>query len=114
MIYGLDDEIIRQLKGIFARYENIERVVIYGSRAKGNYRKGSDIDLTLQGEGLTLGNSVYPVMDEIEELMLPYTFDISVYSQIDNEGLLDHIKRVGKVFYERSGAEFEKDKDGQR
>ncbi len=100
-MYGLDDEIIGKLKTIFARYENIERVILYGSRAKGNYKTGSDIDLTLHGEGLTLHNSVHPVMDEIEELLLPYTFDISVYSQIDNEGLIEHIKRVGKVFYER-------------
>ena len=112
-MYGLCDDIIEKLKAIFAGFENIDRVILYGSRAKGNYKKGSDIDLVLQGEGLTLSNSVYLLMDKIEELMLPYTFDISIYSQIDNRDLLDHIKRAGKIFYEREGSGFKDEKNGQ-
>jgi predicted nucleotidyltransferase len=101
MQYGLRNETIEAIQNAISKIDTIEKVVLYGSRAQGNYRKGSDIDITLFGEELTLNNSVYPLMDEIEELYLPYSFDFSIYSHIDNGDLLDHIERVGKVFYER-------------
>lgn len=101
MNFGLKDKVIEQIQNIFSHYETIESAIIYGSRAKGNYTPGSDIDLTFTGEGLTLSNSVYPVMDEIEDLLLPYTFDISILASIENQELIDHINRVGKVFYRK-------------
>jgi predicted nucleotidyltransferase len=91
-MYGLDDRIIGDLKRIFSGYEDIDSVVLYGSRAMGNFRDGSDIDITLHGKGLTL-KTVYALGDAIDELYLPYKFDISIYSQIDNPGLLEHISR---------------------
>ena len=101
MKFGLKEEIIETIKRAVDKIQTIEKVVLYGSRAKGNYKTGSDIDITLFGENLTLNNSVYPLMDEIEKLYLPYTFDISIFEHIDNKNLIDHINRVGKVFYER-------------
>ena len=102
MKFGLKDETIIQLQNIFSHCHTIEKVIIYGSRAKGSYKPGSDVDLTLVGNDLNLSNSVYPVMDAIEELLLPYMFDISIYSAIDNPDLVDHIKRVGQLFYEKA------------
>jgi predicted nucleotidyltransferase len=99
MTYGLKDKTVQDIKSIFSKNPLIEKVILYGSRAKGNYRTGSDIDITLFGKNLTLDNTVYPLMDKLDELYLPYTFDISIYSQIDNPDLIDHIKRVGVVFY---------------
>ena len=52
-MFGLSDIVIDDLKGVFKQYPNIEEVRIFGSRAKGNYSEGSDIDLALIGEGLT-------------------------------------------------------------
>jgi len=98
-MYGLSDNIIKELKNIFASYPAIEKIVLYGSRAKGTQRDGSDIDLTFFGEELTLA-VLYEIEEKIEELNLPYLFDISLFSHIDNESLVEHIKRVGKVFYE--------------
>ncbi len=98
-MFGLDNETIQDLKIIFSKNPQIKKVIIYGSRAIGNYRNGSDIDITLIGENLTLNNSVYPLMDAIDELYLPYMFDISVFSQIDDENLIEHINTIGKVFY---------------
>lgn len=72
--------------------------IIYGSRAKGNYRKGSDIDLVLKGENLTI-NDVLKLEDDLDELLLPYLFDISILHHIKNPNLLGHIERVGKIFY---------------
>jgi len=99
-MYGLKEEVISKLKLIFSKYENIEKVIIYGSRAMGNYRNGSDIDLCFFGEDLSL-DTLYKVEEDIEDLLLPYLFDMSIYSHIDNEGLIDHINRVGVGFYKR-------------
>jgi len=101
MKFGLKEETIISINQAIEKIQTIEKVVLYGSRAKGNYKTGSDIDITLLGENLTLDNSVYPLMDEIEELYLPYTFDISIFKYIDNKNLINHINRIGKIFYEK-------------
>ena len=98
-MFGLSSDTIRKIKQAIAKVEAIEKVVLYGSRAKGNYRTGSDIDITLYGESLSLNNSVYPLMEELEELLLPYSFDISVFEHIDNKDLIEHINRAGRIFY---------------
>jgi len=100
-MFGLDPETLFNIRQAIAKVETIDKVLLYGSRAKGNYRNGSDIDITLLGENLTLENSVYRLMDEIEELYLPYSFDISIFEHIDNTNLKEHIERVGVVFYQR-------------
>ncbi len=100
MRFGLDEKIIRQIKDIFKKYPQIEKAIIYGSRAKGNHARGSDIDLVLEGSGLNL-TVINKVCMDLDDLMLPYTFDVSAYDQITNQDLIDHIQRVGKVFYSK-------------
>lgn len=100
MKFGLKDEIIEQVNSVFANYPQIEEAIIYGSRVKGNYKSGSDIDLTLTGQNLTL-SVLYAVELEIDDLLLPYTFDISLFSQISNIDLIEHINRVGLSFYNK-------------
>jgi len=100
-MYGLSSETLEEITAAFMQCPKIEQVILYGSRAKGNYRNGSDIDITLIGEGLRLDNSVYPLMDIFEESLLPYSFDISIFKDIENENLVEHIERVCKVLYER-------------
>ena len=102
MKFGLDSEVIAGIQSIFQKHAAIEKAILYGSRAKGNYREGSDIDITLIGEDISSSNTLYPVLDELDDLLLPYTFDISIFNKIDNPELIDHINRVGKVFYEKS------------
>jgi len=98
MKFGLKNDIIKQVNYVFAKYPQIEKAIIYGSRAKGNYKTGSDIDLSLTGEDLTL-SLIHAVELEIDDLLLPYTFDISIFNQISNPDLIEHINRVGLVFY---------------
>ena len=98
MSFGLRDHIIARVNGVFTKYPQIDKVIVYGSRAKGNYRNGSDIDLTLVGDDLTL-KLLNKIELEIDDLMLPYTFDMSLYNDISNPDLIDHINRVGMVFY---------------
>ena len=105
-MFGLDVDTLRDIRLLFKQFLHIEKVLLYGSRAKGNYRKGSDIDITLIGKGLNLDNVVYPLMRKLDDFNLPYTFDISIFNQLDNFDLIDHILRVGKTFYEREDKNF--------
>ena len=100
-MYGLDQTVINDLRRVFSKYPSIEKVILYGSRAMGTYRLGSDIDIALFGENLS-NQTIFDIQEEIEALYLPYSFDISIWERIENEDLLDHIRRVGKVFYERA------------
>jgi predicted nucleotidyltransferase len=54
MKYGLKDAVIEKMQAVFASFPEVERVSVYGSRAKGNFKLGSDIDLTLHGKDLTM------------------------------------------------------------
>ncbi len=98
MKYGLKEQIITQINSVFARYPEVEQVILYGSRAKGTYKNGSDIDLTLKGGNLDLA-MINKISSDIDDLLLPYSVDISIFSQISNADLVDHINRVGVVFY---------------
>ncbi|MBI5694966.1 MAG: nucleotidyltransferase domain-containing protein [Nitrospirae bacterium] len=101
MTFGLKDSTIERIRGVFANHPEVEKAVLYGSRAKGTYKNGSDIDLTLHGDGLTL-QTMNSIANEIDDLMLPYMFDLSIYSDIKDPDMLEHIERVGVVFYERT------------
>ena len=100
--FGLIESDVRAIHDILARYPQVKKCVIYGSRAKGNYKKGSDIDLTLQG-GTDLNLDVLVrIMEDIDNLLLPYTLDISIFRCIETPDMIAHIKRVGILFYERT------------
>lgn len=101
MKYGLQDATIQSIWTVLSRYPQVERAILYGSRAKGNHKNGSDIDLTLcGGEDLTL-SVLCKIMGELDDLLLPYTFDLSIRSHINDPGLTEHIDRAGVVFYEK-------------
>ena len=76
-------------------------MLIYGSRAKGNYRNGSDIDLTIKGRGISFA-TLMQIEDQIDDLMMPYTVDLSQYDQLENTGLIEHIDRGGVEIYTRN------------
>jgi len=97
--FGLDVKTIEALKTVFANYSKIERVIIYGSRAKGTCKEGSDIDLTIVAPQLSLTDQL-KIENEIDELMLPYKIDLSLFHLIDNPDVVKHINRVGKLFYQ--------------
>ena len=89
MSYGLTDADWQKLTVLFARNPKIERVILYGSRAKGNYKPFSDIDITLLGEGLTRSD-----VNQLE-------FDISLFASLKNKELIEHIERVGIGIYQK-------------
>ena len=100
MRYGLSEETIEKICGILAQHPAIERAMLYGSRAKGTFKFGSDIDLSLQGATLTL-KELGDIASELDDLLLPYTVDLLIFDTLDHINLRDHIERVGKIFYER-------------
>ena len=100
MKYGLTETTVAKIHAVFARFPEIEKAILYGSRAKGNPKKGSDIDLTLQGQALT-SNLRSKIAWELDDLLLPYTIDLSLFHELNHADLREHIQRVGVVFYER-------------
>jgi predicted nucleotidyltransferase len=100
MNHGLSAQTVERIVTVLARFPEVEKAVLYGSRAKGNYRNGSDIDLTLFGEGLS--HRLLTLLDnELDDLLLPYKFDLSLFSDLKHEELIEHIRRVGVIFYEK-------------
>lgn len=97
---GLPPAAIARIQEVLARFPNIDKAVLYGSRAMGTYKTGSDIDLTLYGATLTMQN-LAAISSELDDLLLPYTMDLSLFAMLNNADLREHIGRVGKVFYAR-------------
>lgn len=104
MNHGLTEETVAEIHRVLAGRREVEKALLYGSRAKGNYRPGSDIDLVLVGPELDQ-RIIGQIADELEDGWLPYRFDLSILAQIHHPALLDHIHRVGVVFYEKQPAE---------
>lgn len=99
---GLPEDAIRKICEIFRDYPQIHRVILYGSRATGTYRRGSDIDLCLQARSLGF-TDLMAIENRIDDMLLPWKVDLSLWHQIDNPSLLDHIRRVGVTFCPRPG-----------
>lgn len=98
---GLSEQVIAQIHSVLRKHPQVRQAILYGSRAKGCYKPGSDIDLTLIGrDDLTL-DVLYRISWELDDLLLPYTFDLSLFHQIDDPDVIEHIRRVGVLFYDR-------------
>ena len=97
--FGLKQTIIEKINAVFANYATIEQAILYGSRAKGCYRQGSDIDLTLKGN--VTNEDFNKLWQKLDDSYIPYKFDISIYSNLKSENLIEHINQVGKIFYKR-------------
>ena len=98
---GLTNEEISKIVSVFVGHRNITKAVLYGSRALGTYKPASDIDLTLFGNDISL-TQLNQLELELDDLYLPYKIDLSVFNQIQNQDLIDHIQRVGLDLYMRT------------
>lgn len=96
---GLPQATIDSILRTFQRHRAVESATLYGSRAMGTYRPSSDIDITLTGK--LNHRDLLLIETELDELMLPFKIDLSLFQQIDNPLLADHIQRAGKVLFER-------------
>lgn len=91
---GLSEEEISKLVGAIRECGKVGEVILYGSRAKGTFKKFSDIDITLKGERLTR-EDLYPILERIDDLYLPYEIDLSIYCDLDYQPLIDEIDWYG-------------------
>lgn len=98
--FGLTDTERELICGVLRRHPKVTVAKIFGSRAKGNSQPSSDIDLALWGN--ISASLVSTISGELDELPLPYTFDVQAYDAINHHPVREHIDRVGQNFYERS------------
>ena len=98
--YGLTNSDVNNVISVLEKNNKIEKVVLFGSRAKGNYQDGSDVDISLIGKDLNL-NDILELSLEIDNLFLPYKFDLIIHNRIKEKALLEHIKRVGITLFDR-------------
>jgi predicted nucleotidyltransferase len=100
MKYGIRDSIWENIVSVFSKHSKIKKIILYGSRAKGNYKNGSDIDLTLVGDNINV-QDLHKILVELDDLCLPYSFDLSIFEKIENIDLIEHIKKIGTTIYEK-------------
>ena len=99
-MFGLIDTDLNNIRAVISKHSDVETAFIFGSRAKGNYRNGSDVDIALKGTSLNYKTIVEISSELNEETLMPYHFDILNYHTINNDDLINHINRVGVSFYE--------------
>jgi predicted nucleotidyltransferase len=99
--YGLATSDIENIVSILKKNERIKQIILFGSRAKGFFKEGADIDLALKGEKLNL-NDIINASLELDNLLLPYKIDLVIFERIKEQGLIDHINRIGITLFERS------------
>lgn len=101
MSNGLTDKDKKILIEKFKKIPEIEKVIFFGSRALGNHKKGSDIDICIKGKKITqdITSHLHYILEE--ETTLPYFFDVINYNTINNKDLITHIDTKGEVFFKR-------------
>ena len=99
-MFGLSNEVIKDISDVLKKHPNIDKVLIFGSRAKGTYSEGSDIDLAAVGENITF-NQLMDINIQIEDLGLLYKVDVVAYNKNVGTPIGEHIDRVGLLFYEK-------------
>lgn len=100
MPFGLSESVVEDLRGALREHGEIRKALIFGSRAKGNFSEGSDIDLAVFGEDISF-DRLMRLNARIEDLELLYKVDVVDYAKVAGTPLAEHIDRVGRLFYER-------------
>jgi predicted nucleotidyltransferase len=90
-MFGLDPDTLRKIRACFAQFPQIHKVLLYGSRAMGTQQTGSDVDISLIGQDLSRKNTLHPLSEALDERMLPFTFDVSIFTQLKKPELIQHI-----------------------
>ncbi len=99
--FGLNNEDIEEILLILKSVSEVDEAIIFGSRAKGNFRNGSDLDIAIKGKNVNFSNISYISYRLNEETLMPYKFDILDYNMISNEELKNHINRIGRILYKK-------------
>lgn len=99
--FGISEKSYSILYNSFKNYQEIKQANIFGSRALGNYKKGSDIDLVLYGQDIKeqIVNELRTYLNQ--DTIIPYKIDLLIFDQIENQQLIDHINKCSKIFYRK-------------
>ncbi|WP_195670214.1 nucleotidyltransferase family protein [Bacteroides intestinalis] len=95
--YGISATNGKRITDILSQYAEVQESILFGSRAKGNFKPGSDIDLAVKGP--VSKDTLSALLTAFEESLLPYFVDVVIYEHITNEALREHIDRVGISIY---------------
>ena len=95
MNYGLTERSYQKIKEVINKYSDYE-FIVFGSRARGDYKNGSDLDLAVKGE--IDEKNYYAILNSFDLLDIPYMIDIVFISKIKKKELLDAIQRDGVKF----------------
>ena len=101
MQYGLSAQTLQKILDVFGQYPQVEEVVLYGSRARGDYKNGSDIDLTLRGGSDLTHTLVSRIANDLDDQLLPYTIDLCILKNIRNPEMVEQIERIGVALYKK-------------
>ena len=101
MQYGLSAQTLQKIRDVFVRYSQVEEVVLYGSRARGDYKNGSDIDLTLRGGNELTHTLLSRIANDLDDQLLPYTIDLCIFENIRNPEMVEQIERMGVALYKK-------------
>lgn len=96
---GLSEHELSALREVFAKFDAIKEVILFGSRARGTHQKGSDVDLAIKGKNIDLNTLAKLTYTLEEETNLPYFFDVVIYDKISNEALKKAIDEGGERIY---------------
>jgi predicted nucleotidyltransferase len=99
--HGLSKDAVDRIVAVLSGFPSVEKTILFGSRAKGTYKPGSDIDLALVGQQGLDWTVVGKIDDALDDLMLPYRFSLVVYDNSTDPEVAEHIKRVGVSLFER-------------
>ncbi len=101
-MFGLKDNIINIIVNELSKFKEIKRALIFGSRAKKNYKQGSDIDIAIIGKDINYDIVIKLKTILNQESAIPHYVDIVHYNEISNPDLTEHIDRVGKDFFPKT------------
>ena len=101
MQHGLSAQTLQKIRDVFVRYPQVEEAVLYGSRARGDYKNGSDIDLTLRGSTELTHTILSRIANDLDDQLLPYTIDLSIFKNIRNPEMIEQIEQVGVALYKK-------------
>ncbi len=96
--FGLSAEVIQRIQSVFRSFEEVEKVILFGSRATGNFRPNSDIDIALKGEHLS-NRTLLNIESQLDDLLLPVKFDLFIFHQISNPDFIENINSTGIEIY---------------
>lgn len=92
--YGIAVEALDSIIKTIRRQDKVKKLILFGSRAKNNFRKGSDIDIAIIADELSL-SELNQIRVDLSELLLPYKVDVIDYRTISNKDIIEHINKVG-------------------